>query len=602
MASSDDFKALLKAGNITEALALALSEAVELKFTTWVPSEDDVEIAEAKPGHRLRTRVNTIEGKVEHEIGEEFIGTGRYRDLKQFHLDQVAEGSKLIQNNLKSLQKLVEVLVALRYPETQTPVIEPESPDTGTQLLPPVETSADAGLATEPLEVAVADSLVIPDIITQVDTPVAGLVVESQETTQTDSLIIPDITAEDDTDLEPPPSAEQPASFVTAPTEEELEEEDDDDWDDSVLDLLESLPVVPPPTSETAESDLRENLQWNDLVEEESTPESEPSDSPEAREWDNLEREDLEPPPAPELQSVLGETTHVDDDLRDLVEQESVFESAPSDVQPDWDLESPPFSEPQNLQDTTTSVDDDLRDLVEQESVFEGEPSDVQPDWDLESPPFSEPQNLQDTPAPVDEDWGDLVEDEPTPGVNKPIPNLDSLNLDEDEEWDDWVLDEPESVVEPPVVDMDSLDLGEDDDWGDLVDDSETLTASPSFDESASNLESDSDEDWDDFTSEELNPSPALFERDSRTVENFDLFETLDDLSPLESDPFADLGVVEKRPRVEDLAWSEEFEPGGSEEQSDTQAGSGEDVDDKTKSAGKKMPPPPPPNRFSNPE
>jgi hypothetical protein len=557
MASSDDFKALLKAGNITEALALALSEAVELKFTTWVPSEDDVEIAEAKPGHRLRTRVNTIEGKVEHEIGEEFIGTGRYRDLKQFHLDQVAEGSKLIQNNLKSLQKLVEVLVALRYPETQTPVIEPESPDTGTQLLPPVETSADAGLATEPLEVAVADSLVSPDIITQVDTPVAGLVVEPQETTQTDSLIIPDITAEDDTDLEPPPSAEQPASFVTAPTEEELEEEDDDDWDDSVLDLLESLPVVPPPTSETAESDLRENLQWNDLVEEESTPESEPSDSPEAREWDNLEREDLEPPPAPELQSVLGETTHVDDDLRDLVEQES---------------------------------------------VFEGEPSDVQPDWDLESPPFSEPQNLQDTTTPVDEDWGDLVEDEPTPEVDKPIPNLDSLNLDEDEEWDDWVLDEPEPVVEPPVVDMDSLDLGEDDDWGDLVDDSETLTASPSFDESASNLESDSDEDWDDFTSEELNPSPALFERDSRTDENFDLFETLDDLTPLESDPFADPGAVEKRPRVEDLAWSEEFELGGSEEQSDTQASSGEDVDDKTKSAGKKMPPPPPPNRFSNPE
>ena len=555
MASSDDFKALLKAGNITEALALALSEAVELKFTTWVPSEDDVEITQAKPGHRLRTRVNMIEGEVEHEIGEEFIGTGRYRDLKQFHLDQVAEGSKLIQNNLKSLQKLIEVLVALRYPETQTPVIKPESLDTGTQLLPPVDTVADAGLVTEPPEVTVADSLVSPDVVTEVDIPVAGLVVEPQETTETDALVIPDTIAEDDTDLEPSPFAEQPASFVTTPTEEELEEEEDDDWDDSVLDLLESLPVVPPPSSETAESDLRENLHWNDLVEEESAPESEPSDSPEARDWDNLEGDDSESFPAPESPSISDPTIHVDDDLRDLVEQES---------------------------------------------VFEGEPSDLQPDWDLESFPATEPQNLQDTPTQVDEDWGDLVEDEPTPEVDKPIPNLDSLNLDEDEEWDDWVLDEPEPIVESPVVDMDSLDLGEDDDWGDLVDNSETLRASPSFDESASNLES--DEDWDDFTSEELNPSPALFERDSRTDENFDLFETLDDLSPLESDPFADLGAVEKRPRVEDSAWSEEFELGGSEEQSDTQAGSGEDVDDKTKSAGKKMPPPPPPNRFSNQE
>jgi hypothetical protein len=40
MASSDDFREQLKAGNITEALALALSKAVELKITTWVASGD----------------------------------------------------------------------------------------------------------------------------------------------------------------------------------------------------------------------------------------------------------------------------------------------------------------------------------------------------------------------------------------------------------------------------------------------------------------------------------------------------------------------------------------------------------------------------------
>ena len=71
MASSDDFREQLKAGNITEALALALSEAVELKITTWVASaEDDVETAEARPGHRLHTRINMIEGDIENEIGD----------------------------------------------------------------------------------------------------------------------------------------------------------------------------------------------------------------------------------------------------------------------------------------------------------------------------------------------------------------------------------------------------------------------------------------------------------------------------------------------------------------------------------------------------
>ncbi len=106
MASSDDFRQLLKAGKITEALALALSEAIELKITTWVASEsDEIDASEGKPGHRLHTRINTIAGDIENEIGDRFLSNGPYRELRQFHLDQVAEGNEIVQNNLKSLQK-----------------------------------------------------------------------------------------------------------------------------------------------------------------------------------------------------------------------------------------------------------------------------------------------------------------------------------------------------------------------------------------------------------------------------------------------------------------------------------------------------------------
>ncbi len=77
MAASDDFKEQLKAGKIVEALALALSEAIELQVTTWVSSDQETDI---KPGQRLRTRINLLEGDIENEIGKQFIGNSPYRE------------------------------------------------------------------------------------------------------------------------------------------------------------------------------------------------------------------------------------------------------------------------------------------------------------------------------------------------------------------------------------------------------------------------------------------------------------------------------------------------------------------------------------------
>jgi hypothetical protein len=615
MASSDDFKAQLKAGNITEAIALALSEAVELKFTTWVPSEEDVEASEAKPGHRLRTRINMIEGEVEHEVGEEFIGNGRYRELKQFHLEQVAQGSQLIENNLKSLQKLFEVLVALHYPDAKTPVIDPESLDASSQLLLPVEEVADARLVVEPQEAVVADVLVTPDLGTEEDVPDAGLVAQPQETAMVDALVTPDLVTEGNIPQEPSPASELPASSLTVPTEhdqvleEEADEEDEDDWDNSVLDLLESLPVAPPPTPDTSESDLRETLEWHDLVEEESESDRTALDSPENRDWENFTREDGESPPSLEPQNLDTSSSQVDEDLRDLVEEQSEPQRRESNLleTQDWenlrreDFESSSALEAQTLDTSSFQVDQDWGDLVEDEPEFKPKESDslAHQDWenlrreDFESPPASGEQHLEASSSQVDEDWGDLVEDEPDTELEKPIPNLESLDLDEDEEWDDWVLEEPEPLSGAPVVDMDSLDLGEDEDWGDLVDDSDPFAAAPSLDKSASDLES--AEDWDEFTSDELELSAAPFGIESDTDGVFDLSGVRDDVTPTDSESSTDPGSLEKMPLSGDSALPQQSELGVSDEHSDTLAGSEADKDTKPKSAGKRMPPPPPP-------
>jgi hypothetical protein len=599
MASSDDFKAKLKAGNITEALVMALSEAAELKFTTWVPCEDDAEVDEAKPGHRLRTRINLIEGEVEHEVGDEFIGNGRYRELKQFHLEQVAEGSKLIQNNLKSLQKLFEVLVALRYSEAEPPVIAPESVDLESQYLPPVQEPIDTELVVEPEEEAVKDAGVSLDTLTE-ETP----------------------------SPEPSLPLENLSSSLTTPTqhppllEEETEEEDEeDDWDDSVLDLLESLPVTPPPIQEPSDSDLRQDWGWNDLMDEE--PEFNPtaSDLPATQNWETLNQEDLTSPLAPETQNWEASSFVMEEDWKGFEDASLTDQPVSSFLETqDWetlsqeDLASPPVTEPQNRETSPFEMPEDLRDRVSDELVSEEAASDS-PEietWDnftredFASPSTSATQDMEAVSSELDEDWGDLIEEESDTELGKPIPNLDSLDLEEDDEWDDWVMEESESPHEASVIDMDALNLGEEEDWGDLVDDSDPFPVAPSLNEPTSNLGS--VDDWGDLTSEEFETSSELIELNSQLEGSFDLSESLDELtfpeSALDSTEQVDLDhedVLEEMRLAEEGTSLEESQPGNVQGQSDIQGSTSQETNIQPKSGDKRMPPPPPPpGRFPN--
>ena len=115
MPASEKFKDELRANNFIGALKTALSEAVELKIVTWVvPADQDKldhnTLENGLPGHLMRTRINLIDGDIDNEIGSHFVGNGPYTELKQFHLEQVQQGQDIIQNNLRSLKLLFEIL------------------------------------------------------------------------------------------------------------------------------------------------------------------------------------------------------------------------------------------------------------------------------------------------------------------------------------------------------------------------------------------------------------------------------------------------------------------------------------------------------------
>jgi len=117
MAASDDFKEQLKAGNVVDALTLALSEAIELKITTWVSSDSEADAnsqnssqSQPLPGNRLRTRINIVDGEIDNEVGTQFIGYGPYSELRQFHMEQIQAGRQMLQQNMATLQQLFIVM------------------------------------------------------------------------------------------------------------------------------------------------------------------------------------------------------------------------------------------------------------------------------------------------------------------------------------------------------------------------------------------------------------------------------------------------------------------------------------------------------------
>lgn len=471
MAPSDDFKAQLKAGNINEALSLALNGAVDLKITTWVTTGDQQTFSQ--PGHRLRTRINTIEGKVDNEIGDQFIGNGPYRELRQFHLEQVTQGREIIKSNLKSLQTLFEVVIAMQSAQRRIAslpsfpgsfVLEPSSDE---QLLPAAPVDTDATLLTEP-------SAVVEELASAPDSPAEDV---------EELASVPDSLAEVSTPL---PQIEVPATVpgvpATTPPEALIDEDEDedDDWDDSVLDLLESLPVGP---LEPDALDDSEEEDWRNFIEEDDAPDPE-LDSPITEDWGILTAADFEPATETNL-----EPPNLPEDLGELIKEEPSLINNEVTTQ-EWEKLS-----------------------------FE----------DLQSPTET-PVVIPETLIPEEEDWGDLIEEEAPAPSNKPVPSLESLDL-EDEEWDDWVV-ESEPLQDSSMSRLESLDVADDDDWDDFEEEEETDSFAPALTNSALS----EDADWDNFSVDELEPYSGLLDLDTNVGAGFDLSGTFEDFSVANED------------------------------------------------------------------
>ena len=133
-ATSEEFRAALKEGRIVDALKTALGQSIELEITTTIASSDPETASQIREkgdsGEIMRTRLNIVEGKIETEIGSKFLKGGKFAELRDFHVSQMQASGQIIERNISSLQKLLELWVGM----TQQTVVVTDSKTHSSEL------------------------------------------------------------------------------------------------------------------------------------------------------------------------------------------------------------------------------------------------------------------------------------------------------------------------------------------------------------------------------------------------------------------------------------------------------------------------------------
>ncbi|MBN3959886.1 hypothetical protein [Nostoc sp. NMS8] len=108
----------LDVDEIINAIKTVIVEVIDLKITTWVAesseqSQNEITSASAKPGNRIYTRINLVNGDIENEIGSQFTDSGPYKEIREFHLTQVKDSREIIHKNIESVEKLYGFLMEI---------------------------------------------------------------------------------------------------------------------------------------------------------------------------------------------------------------------------------------------------------------------------------------------------------------------------------------------------------------------------------------------------------------------------------------------------------------------------------------------------------
>jgi|GEM_PF-5604911 len=391
MGASEEFKEAIKKGKLAEALMLAMSQAVELKITTWVATPETE--ATGKKGKRLKTKFNLIEG-IENEIGEELIG--KYQELQKLHFSQVAAGSETIKNNLESLEKMLILMGNIQ----QNDQLEEEN---------------------YYLSSAENESLTI-----EAEKRAVNLVKEQEELETEEEKII-DLRVGKTTE------EEKEAIALNIETEENLEivGQQDEEKQDEIVELeIENIAVEAIPEGEE-EKIFETELATENI--EETTPQAEKEKIFETElATENIEEAALEWEEEKQDEAEELEIENIAVEAIPEGEEEKIFET---EFKIENIEEATPQAEEEKIFETelaTENIEEETLKWEEEAQTETKEELTSEEEWEelLET---DEVKN--ETSSAEDEDWGDWMTEEAE--ETSKIPNLEALDLEDDRDWEE---------------------------------------------------------------------------------------------------------------------------------------------------------------------
>ncbi|NCO76354.1 MAG: hypothetical protein GW795_05130 [Cyanobacteria bacterium] len=101
MSKIEEVKAKIRSGDIEEAMAIAMSEAMKLEIVTTVNNEENHNQIVS-----CRSLIDLLQNEIDHELGD----SQNVKQIQNNHFQEVEKSHKRILQNVQSLQKMFTLL------------------------------------------------------------------------------------------------------------------------------------------------------------------------------------------------------------------------------------------------------------------------------------------------------------------------------------------------------------------------------------------------------------------------------------------------------------------------------------------------------------
>jgi hypothetical protein len=154
MTASTEFQERFQSGQMAEAIALVISQLVELDVTT------ELAATETHPPSSLSTKISLLTGQITTAIHPDLLSRESSEQILAFHTAQITATNEVVRDHLHSLRELLQILGGVIVPIATNSLPDPtivssaqivdRIPDEPNVLEMPTDISNDLSIVSEP--------------------------------------------------------------------------------------------------------------------------------------------------------------------------------------------------------------------------------------------------------------------------------------------------------------------------------------------------------------------------------------------------------------------------------------------------------------------